>query len=259
MNGPVEIPSRDELEAVAQRAGALALARFRGVVAERKADRTLVTEADREVERYLVDTLVARFPDVGVLGEEGTVRAGRGASRVIIDPIDGTAAFVAGLPLWAVCIGVLRGADPVAGVVHLPAIGETYSAADGVAWWNGQRLPPLGGLAGEGDRFILTHAKAHLRHRITYSGKVRSLGSTAYHVVLVARGAAEAALLGHAHLWDLAGPGAVLAAVGGRYEYLGGDAVDLGALVDGRRAPDFILTGSGAALAALRPLLGPRA
>src|SRR5262249_49856346 len=163
--------------------------------------------------------------------------------------VEGTAAFGGGLPLGAVCIGVLRGADPVAGVVHLPAIGETYSAADGIAWWNGQRLPPLGGLAGEGDRFILTHAKAHLRHRITYSGKVRSLGSTAYHVVLVARGAAEAALLGHAHLWDLAGPGAVLAAVGGRYEYLGGDAVDLGALVDGRRAPDYILTGGVSALA----------
>src|SRR5262249_6399733 len=138
----VEIPSRQELEAVAQRAGALALARFRGVTAERKADRTLVTAADREVERLLVDALVARFPDVGVLGEEGTVREGRGATRVVIDPIDGTAAFVAGLPLWAVCIGVLHGAEPVAGVVHLPAIGETYSAGDGVAWWNGQRLPP---------------------------------------------------------------------------------------------------------------------
>jgi myo-inositol-1(or 4)-monophosphatase len=255
----VESPSREELEAVAQRAGALALARFRGVAAERKADRTLVTEADREVERYLVDALVARFPEVGVLGEEGTVREGRGETRIVIDPIDGTAAFVAGLPLWAVCIGVLRGAEPVAGVVHLPALGETYSAAGDVACWNGQRLAPLGGPVGEGDRFILTHAKAHLRHRITYAGKVRSLGSTAYHVVLVARGAAEAALLGHAHLWDLAGPGAVLAAVGGRYEYLGGDPVDLAVLLDGRRARDYILTGSAAALAELRPLLGPRA
>ena len=259
MNVPVEIPSRDELEAVALHAGTLALARFRGVAAERKADRTLVTAADREVEQYLVDALVARFPDVGVLGEEGTVREGRGASRIVIDPIDGTAAFVAGLPLWAICIGVLRGAEPVAGVVHLPAIGETYSAADGVAWWNGQRLASLGGPAGEGDRFILSHAKAHLRHRITYPGKVRSLGSTAYHVVLVARGAAEAALLGHAHLWDLAGPGAVLGAVGGRYEYLGGHPVDLGTLVDGHRAPDYILAGSAAALAELRPRLGPRA
>ena len=255
----MEGPSRGELEAVAVRAGALALARFRRVAAERKADRTLVTEADREVERHVVGELGGRFPDVGVLGEEGTVREGRGPLRIVIDPIDGTAAFVAGLPLWAVCIGVLRGAEPVAGVVHLPALDETYSAGDGVAWWNGRPLERLGGELGEGDRFVLAHAKTHLRHRITYPGKIRSLGSTAYHVVLVARGAAEAALLGHAHLWDLAGPGAILGAVGGRYEYLSGGRVDLGALIDGRRAPDYILAGSAEALAHLRRLIGARA
>jgi len=84
-------------------------------------------------------------------------------------------------------------------------------------------------------------------------------GSTAYHVALVARGAAEGALLGHAHLWDLAGPGAILGAVGGGYEYLGGGPVDLGLLADGRRAPDYVLAGAPGALAALRPLLGARA
>jgi len=154
---------------------------------------------------------------------------------------------------------VLRGAEPVAGVVHLPALDETYSAGDGVAWWNGRPLERLGGEQGEGDRFLLAHAETHLRHRITYPGKIRSLGSTAYHVVLVARGAAEAALLGHAHLWDLAGPGAILGAVGGRYEYLSGGRVDLGALIDGRRAPDYILAGSAEALAHLRRLIGARA
>ena len=87
---------------------------------------------------------------------------------------------------------------------------------------------------------------------------MRSLGSTAYHVALVARGVAEGALLGRAHLWDLAGPGAILAAVGGGYEYLGGWPVDLGALADGRRAPDYVLAGAPTALAALRPLLGGR-
>src|SRR5262249_48799946 len=128
---PVAIPSRDELEAVAHRAGALALARFRGGAAERKGAPALAPGAGGGGERCGVETLVARHPDVGVLGEEGTVREGTGPTRIVIDPIDGTAAFVAGLPLWAVCIGVLRGAEPVAGVVHLPAIGETYSAADG--------------------------------------------------------------------------------------------------------------------------------
>jgi myo-inositol-1(or 4)-monophosphatase len=252
------LPSRAELEAIAVQAGERALAHFRHVEAERKADRTLVTAADREVEAVLVSELTRVLPDAGILGEEGTRREGQGPYRIVIDPIDGTASFVAGLGTWCVCIGIMEGDHPVAGVVHVPCVGETYTAIDDSAWLNGTPLPRLGGEHAVGDRFILTHARAHARHRITYPGKVRSLGSTAYHVVLVARGAAEGALLAHAHLWDLAAPGALLRAVGGRYEYLGGGEVDLGALGDGRRAPDYVLAGAPAALAALRPLLGAR-
>jgi 3'-phosphoadenosine 5'-phosphosulfate (PAPS) 3'-phosphatase len=69
---------------------------------------------------------------------------------------------------------------------------------------------------------------------------------------------AEGALLGHVHLWDLAAPGAVLEAVGGRYEYLDGGPVDLAPLADGRRAPDYVLAGTPAAVAMLRPLLARR-
>ncbi len=250
--------SRAALEAIAGRAGTLALAHFRRVTPERKADRTLVTAADREVEAVLVKELGALLPDAGILGEEGAAREGRGPYRIVLDPIDGTAAFVAGLGTWCVCIGILEGARPVAGVIHVPCLSETYSALDGAAFLNGTPLALLGDGAPAGDRFIVTHAHAHRRHRITYPGKLRSLGSTAYHVALVARGVAEGALLGHAHLWDLAGPGAILAAVGGRYEYLGGGPVDLGILGDGRRAPDYVLAGTPAALSALRPLLGAR-
>jgi myo-inositol-1(or 4)-monophosphatase len=252
------LPTRADLEALARRGGTLALAHFRTVAAERKPDRTLVTEADREVERIVSEDLAARCPEIGLVGEEGTTRPGTGSLRFVIDPIDGTAAFVAGLPTWAVCIGLLDGGRPIAGVVHLPAVGETFSATDGTAWWNGERLAPLAELP-PGDRFVAAHAQTHRRHAVQYPGKVRSLGSTAYHVVLAARGVAEAALVGHAHLWDLAAPGAILEAVGGRYEYLGGGHVELAELADGRRAPDFILAGTPAAVARLRPLFPPRA
>src|SRR4029077_7769101 len=116
---------------------------------------------------------------------------------------------------------VLQAGEAVAGVVHVPCTGETFSAAGGLAWWNGTPLPRLGDTQAS-DRFILADGKAH-RRRITYPGKDRSLGSGAPHIALGARGGAGAALLGRAHLWDLVAPGAVLGAVGGRYEYLRGD------------------------------------
>lgn len=253
------LPSRPELEAIARRAGQVALGHFRRVAPERKADRTLVTAADREVEAALVDALGALLPDAGIIGEEGAAREGRGPLRIVLDPIDGTASFVAGLPTWCICMGILEHARPIAGVVYLPAFDEMYAAVEGAAYLNGVALPALGGPEGPGDSFIVTHARAHIRHDLRYPGKVRSLGSTAYHVALVARGAAAAAVLGHVHVWDLAGPGAILAAVGGTYEYLEGRTVDLDELSDGRRAPDHVLAGAPAALRALRPVLAVRA
>ena len=254
----MSLPSRVELEAIAVRAGAVALGHFRHVKAERKPDRTLVTAADREVEALLVGELSRLMPDAGIIGEEGTTRDARGPYRIVLDPIDGTAAFVAGLGTWCICIGILEGASPVAGVVHLPRLRETYSAVGDEVFLDGEPLPALGAGSASGDRFILSHARSHARHRISYPGKVRALGSTAYHVALVARGSAEAALLGHTHVWDLVAPGAILRAVGGGYEYLGGGRVELDALLDGRKAPGYILAGTPGAIAMLRAHLdGP--
>jgi myo-inositol-1(or 4)-monophosphatase len=246
------LPSRTELEELAIQAGDLALRHFRKVEAERKADRSIVTHADREVEAFLAAELAARMPDAGILGEEGAAAAGVGPYRIVIDPIDGTSVFVAGLPTWCVCVGILRDGEAVAGVTYMPCTRDLYGAADGTAWWNGRRLGPLAPAGDVAERFLVADSEIHLRRRLTHRGKVRSFGSAAYHVVLVARGAAEAAILGRPHVWDLAAPGAVLAAVGGRYEYLDGGVVDLAALLDGSRAPRDVMAGTPETLASLR-------
>src|SRR6059036_4316549 len=151
----MELPERAELEVIAADAGALALRHFQHVASERKADRTLVTAADREVEAFVVRELGSRLPEAGILGEEGAAREGGGPYRIVLDPIDGTAAFVAGLGTWCVCIGILEGARPVAGVVHLPRLGETYSAVGGAAWLDGTSLASLGDGGPVGARFLL--------------------------------------------------------------------------------------------------------
>jgi len=244
------------LEEVVRGAGALALGHFRHATAERKEDRSLVTAADREVEAFLVAEIGRLVPEASIIGEEGGTREGRGPYRIIIDPIDGTGSFVSGLPGWCVCVAIMREGEAIAGVVHLPCTNDTYAAAEGKASWNGAPLPPLGRTCTAADPFVAIDGKTHTRRRIAYPGKIRALGSGAHHVALVARGVAEAALLGRVHVWDLAAPAPLLHAVGGCYQYLSGEPVDLASLLDGRRAPGEILAGSPAAIARLRPLLG---
>jgi myo-inositol-1(or 4)-monophosphatase len=249
------VVTRAALESLAERAGEIALGYFRRVTPERKSDRSLVTEADREVEAYIASALAAACPGAGIVGEEGTVLEGRGDGRFFVDPIDGTSGFVAGLPTWCVCIGLVENGKARAGVVHFPCTRERYSAVDGQAWWNGAPLAALDDVPPAGDPFVVAHSWAHRRYRLDGVGKLRSLGSAAYHTVLVARGAARAALLGRVRIWDLAGAGAVLSAVGGRLELFDGSPFTIADLLDGQRAGSDVIAGSPAALAELRAQL----
>jgi myo-inositol-1(or 4)-monophosphatase len=99
--------------------------------------RELVTAADRSAERIVVGGLLAAFPDHAVLAEEGVLTAQGQASMVsdwtwIVDPLDGTTNFVHGLPFFGVAIALAYQNDPVVGVVHAPALGETFAGARGL-------------------------------------------------------------------------------------------------------------------------------
>ncbi len=251
------LPPRAALEDVAVRAGRVGLRHFYRVAAERKPDQTLVTQADREVEAFLTAELGALCPEAGIIGEEGTTRRGNAPYVFVLDPIDGTSAFVAGLPTWCVCLGVVADGRPLAGVVYLPCADEVYSAMDGAAWWRGSPLSSLPLTPRVGEGAMLMHAKMHRRHRLTYVGEAHAFGSAAYHIVLVARGVAQAALLGRSYVWDLAAAGAVLTAVGGTFEYLSGKSVELSALMGGERMTEEALAGTPAAIAQVRTALLP--
>src|SRR5262245_4557698 len=85
-----------------------------------------VTEADREAERALKSLILQEFPDHGVLGEEhGTVNAGS-RYKWVIDPIDGTRAFISGLPVWGTLVGLTIDGDAVAGMMSQPFTNELF-------------------------------------------------------------------------------------------------------------------------------------
>lgn len=139
-------PSPVSLQPFADRAVELALAagrelmRMRPTAAARPESkgqrRELVTAADRAAEHVVVGGLLASFPDHAVLAEEGVLTTQGQVSKVsdwtwIVDPIDGTTNYVHGLPFFAVAIGLAYRNVPVVGVVHAPALGQTFVGVRG--------------------------------------------------------------------------------------------------------------------------------
>ena len=96
-----------------------------------KSDGSYVTIADREAEAYLRKQINERFPDDGILGEEEGELEGRSGRRWILDPIDGTFAFVHGVPFYGVLIALEIEHEMSVGVINIPALGEIVSAAEG--------------------------------------------------------------------------------------------------------------------------------
>lgn len=110
--------------------------RYRRATVSRKADGTEVTEADREAEAAIREAIAQRYPAHAVLGEEFGLTGEAGAShRWVIDPLDGTAWFSLGMPLFGTLIALLEDGEPVVGVIHMSVLGETTYAARGLGCW----------------------------------------------------------------------------------------------------------------------------
>jgi histidinol phosphatase-like enzyme (inositol monophosphatase family) len=120
------------LEEIVHRAGDAALKHFQqGVVPEKKPDRSPVTVADREAEEIIRGHVLHAHPNAGFLGEETGTHGGRAEIRFIVDPIDGTRAFVRGWPTWSVLLGVEADGEPVVGIAYMPAAGDFFVAVQG--------------------------------------------------------------------------------------------------------------------------------
>src|SRR5205085_1317480 len=129
-------------EELARAGGAIAMARF-GNPGEprRKADGSWVTEVDEQVERELRARIAEAYPDHAILGEEEGLIGADDAPQWVIDPIDGTNNFLAGIPIWGTLVALRVDGESVVGAACAPALGELYTGARGdAAWLNGERI-----------------------------------------------------------------------------------------------------------------------
>jgi histidinol-phosphatase len=218
---------------LADRAAGIALGMFRrtGLQVERKPDRTLVTEADLAVEGMIRREIAAAYPDDGILGEEeGGTHEPQG--RVwVIDPIDATANFARGVPIWAVLIALRVHGASVVGVAEAPARGERYAAArEQGATLNGtpihvSEVDEIGQahvLVAEMKTLLGGPDADAVRGLVDDSWRDRGFGDFWAHM-LVAKGSAEMMLEPHLSLWDFAAPQVIVEEAGGRMTTFGGD------------------------------------
>lgn len=238
----------------AHEAGRIALHYFNDVEARVKADRSVVTAADDEIEALLRERIGTAYPEHGIVGEEQGGTPADDDYLWALDPIDGTSSFVQGLPIWGISIGLLQRGVPVLGCFYMPLINEWYEVGlDGPAMFNGTPIQAATENLLHSEAWICVPSNSHRRYSIDFPGKTRSLGSMAAYLCYVARGTAAGALVGYPKIWDLTAGLAILRRAGGDVRLLqSGDPVDVEGLLRGRRLPEPIVAGSPPALAMLR-------
>jgi myo-inositol-1(or 4)-monophosphatase len=232
LNTPVDALLRDRAQAAlveiadaARRAGEVALRDFRwggktSAQVHTKYGGSPVTGADLAVDRYLRERLSAAFPGDGWLSEETADDLSRldMANLLVVDPIDGTRAFLTGDPRWAVSIAYIHDGRPIAGVIHAPALGQTYQAALGCGAWrddapiHATRRPALQGALVGGPRSMVGALAKAAQVELAAAPRIPSLALRLAHV---ADGGLDVGLAAaSANDWDVAGADVVLSEAG---------------------------------------------
>jgi myo-inositol-1(or 4)-monophosphatase len=174
-----------------------------------------VTEADREVEAFLVREIHGTFPEHNIVGEEETNTDDRNSPLTwVIDPLDGTTNFLNGLPLYACSIALLCHGKPVIGSVFLPWPNQhrgrvLHARSGGGAWENDQPLTVSDATTPQAGRVMVLSGldSTGLKPTGTLArqmGEKRSVGSIAYELALVATGRYQYAFFGSPRIWDIA-------------------------------------------------------
>jgi len=205
----------------------------RGTVVRRKDDNTIVTQADTEIQEFLIGELSGRFPAMKFIHEENREKSFRDVDDntllAVIDPIDGTAVFSMGLPTWSVSVGVFEGFTPRYGFVFSPGCRMMFHNDDKRAYLNGTPVAVDRDMAVEAETNLFVTAEIFRNYTLKFPGKVRNLGSTALHGSLVIDNARNRTLafIGRSYLWDWGGLMPLVLKAGGSLRYMSGKEPDV--------------------------------
>lgn len=205
---------------------------------ESKGPQDLVSEADRACEDMIVGALGRLFPQDGFLGEERGTRNAGAEAIWIIDPIDGTANFLRGIPLWCVSLGLLVGRDFVIGAIYNPITDDFYAARKGAgATLNGRKITVSKtaslaearlGLGFSHRRPTALHVDA-VRAVLDAGCEYSRFGSGALGLAFTADGRLDGYWEAHINAWDVAAGICIVKEAGGHVnDFLGEDGLAKG-------------------------------
>ena len=182
--------------------------------ADLKPDGTLVTACDLWSDQTIVQGLQALCPGEGILSEEGDCRLPASDAFWVVDPLDGTTNFAAGIPCWSISIARFEEGRPVLAILDVPPLGLRIVAKAGLgAWRNGVPLDPPALKLHPGNCVSLCSRSITVlqkRPDHPFPGKIRLFGVASLNLVSVAMGQTVAALEATPKIWDLAAAWLVL-------------------------------------------------
>jgi myo-inositol-1(or 4)-monophosphatase len=197
---------------------------FGHMVSDFKADGTLITACDRWSDQTLVEGLARLYPGEGVLSEEGQQTVPESSAYWVVDPLDGTTNFAAGIPYWAISLARFEQGRPVLAVLDVPPLRQRIVAAAGQgAWRNGKRLDLPSRLTHPAGCASLCSRSIGVLQKLPqqrFPGKIRMLGVASLNLVSVAMGQTIAALEATPKIWDLAAAWLVLSELGCSLQWL---------------------------------------
>ena len=192
------------LDLVAQRQ----LKDFGNITSDIKADGTLITSCDRWSDKTIVQGLSSITAHEGVLSEEGCQNVPDSSAYWIVDPLDGTTNFSAGIPYWAISIARFVNGEPQTAFLEVPALNKRILAIKGQGvWLNGKQLSKQSRITAKSACVSLCSRSIRILQRRPdkpFPGKIRLLGVSSLNMVGVAIGQTIAALEATPKIWDLA-------------------------------------------------------
>ncbi len=223
---------REVAQSICDEADKMALAGFRRDVAvDTKPDRSFVTEVDRSIERFARERLRGAFPGCGLVGEEEGSDAAGASVCWYVDPIDATANFVRGIPIFATLLAVSLDGEMQMGVVSAPAMRERWIAWRGGGAWRGSERIGVSAVSRIDEASLFYGSRTEdnrsglmpgLDSTLAGAWRERGFGDF-WGYMLVAEGAGEAMLETGAHPWDWAAPQIIVEEAGGRFTTAAGE------------------------------------